>query len=400
MNAARVIARCRELATITDVAGETTRTFLSDAMRRCNDLVAAWMREAELTVSCDAAGNLGGLRGDGSRRVIIASHLDTVPNAGAFDGPLGVTMGIEVAEFFRDTPLPFSLEVIGFSEEEGVRFSAPFIGSRALVGTLDDALLNRTDEAGTTVRHAIETYGLDCNALRSAKVQDALAYFEVHIEQGPVLEAEDRSLGVVSAIAGQSRYVLTFTGKANHAGTTPMHLRQDAMCAAAEWITRVEEVATSTKGLVATVGRIDTVPGAGNVIAGEVRATLDVRSADDLLRRDAVDGLLRVARDCGARREVGVRDELRMDQAAVAMDATLTKLLSEAAGPDASTMVSGAGHDAMVVAPHIPSAMLFVRSPGGLSHHPDETVRERDVAAALEVSARFMKLLAAKESNA
>lgn len=395
-----MIARCRELARISDVSGETTRTYLSPAMHTCNELVADWMREAGLGVRVDAAGNVRGLREGGEPRVIIASHLDTVPNAGAFDGPLGVICGIEIAQALTDTDLPFSLEVIGFSEEEGVRFGAPFIGSRALVGTLDEDLLRRQDASQTTVSDAILGAGLSPFELHEALVQHGLAYLEIHIEQGPVLEAEDRSIGVVSGIAGQSRYTLTFTGKSNHAGTTPMHLRHDAMSAAAEWIISVEKFANDTMGLVATVGSVETKPGAGNVIAGEVRATLDVRSPSDAVRQTACKVLLRAARISAERRGVRVHEELRMDQHAVPMDADLSALLKEAAGPGAPLMVSGAGHDAMVIALHMPAAMLFVRSPGGLSHHPDETVREEDVAAALAAGAKFIELLVMKERDA
>jgi allantoate deiminase len=392
--------RCAALANVTDVAGETTRTFLSPAMGQANDLVADWMRQAGMSVRVDAAGNLRGRRGEAARTLVMASHLDTVPNAGAYDGILGVVMAIEVAEAMRNASLPFSLEVIGFSEEEGVRFGVPFIGSRALVGTCDEMLLTVKDAEGVSVRESITAYGLSCDGLQDAILQDAFAYLEFHIEQGPVLEAERRALGVVEAVVGQSRYALTFTGKANHAGTTPMDLRQDAMSAAAEWIVGVEALAQRTSGLVATVGSVQTTPGAGNVIAGKVKATLDIRSADDAVRREAVTLLLARAQECGLSRGVRVETKLRMDQPAVAMDASLTASLAAAVGDDARRMVSGAGHDAMMVAPHIPSAMLFLRSPGGLSHHPDESVLPDDVQAGLEAGIRFVELLAMKENDA
>ncbi len=395
-----VMERCASLAAITDVKGETTRTFLSPAMTRANALVAEWMQAAGMSVRTDAAGNLRGRRGEAAKTFVMASHLDTVPNAGAYDGILGVVMAIEVAEAMRDAALPYSMEVIGFSEEEGVRFGVPFIGSRAMAGTCDETLLSTEDANGINVREAITAYGLSCDALPEAVLHDAFAYLEFHIEQGPVLEAEERALGVVDAIAGQSRYSLTFTGRANHAGTTPMHLRQDAMSAAAEWIVAVEAFAQKTKGLVATVGSVSTIPGAGNVIAGEVRATLDVRSADDAVRRDAVAALLAKAEACALARSVRVEKNLRMDQAAVAMDASLTATLAKAVGAHARRIVSGAGHDAMIVAPHIPSAMLFLRSPGGLSHHPDESVLMNDVQAGLDAGVRFVKLLAIKENDA
>ena len=272
----KIIARCRELAQVTNVPGETTRTFLSPAMRRANDLVASWMSEAGLQVRVDAAGNLRGLRPSsvpGAKTFVLASHLDTVPNAGAFDGVLGVMIALALVKRLGDAALPFGLEVVAFSEEEGVRFGFPFIGSRALVGTLDDTLLARADANGVSVRDAIIAYGLDPARLPDAVLHNALGYLEFHIEQGPALGNEGLPLGVVESLVGQSRYDVVFTGQANHAGTTPMSLRHDAMCAAAEWIVEVERYANNAPGLVATNGSVSTLPGAGNVIAGERRRT-------------------------------------------------------------------------------------------------------------------------------
>lgn len=403
--AEQVIARCRELATITDVEGETTRTYLSDAMRRANALVAQWMQDAGLTVSMDAAGNLRGIyAADASKKkhVVIASHLDTVPNAGAFDGILGVLMGIAIAQELRTSQLPFSLEIIAFSEEEGVRFGVPFIGSRAFAGTLDDALLARSDKDGITVREAIRKYGLNDATLAEARHGDISAYLEFHIEQGPVLESEGLPLGVVESIAGQSRYHVRFHGHANHAGTTPMTLRHDAMSAAAEWIVEVERYAKATPGLVATVGSVQTLPGAGNVIAGEVYATLDVRSSLDAIRNEATEHLLRLATNCGETRGVRVEASVQMQQNAVPMDHQLLRVLEDAVdstGCLVRRMVSGAGHDAMIVAPHMPTAMLFLRTPGGLSHHPDEAVAVADVQLGLDAGIAFVKALATREAN-
>lgn len=398
--AQRVMDRCLQLAAVSDVEGETTRTYLSPAMRCCNTLVASWMEDAGMTVHIDAVGNLRGVRQGtkASQRLVMGSHLDTVLRAGAYDGILGVVMAIELLSLCD--PLSFPVEVIGFSEEEGVRFGFPFIGSQATVGTLDSVTLARQDAAGISVTQAIQEYGLQIADLAQAKVTDAFGYFEIHIEQGPVLEAADQSLGLVTAIAGQSRYQLHFHGTSNHAGTTPMHLRHDAMAAAAAWITQVEATAQATPDLVATVGRVETLPGAGNVIAGQVHATLDVRSADDAVRHTTVMALLAAAHACGAARGVHVQAEEKMHQDAVAMAPELIALLQQAAGPDVPRMMSGAGHDAMVLAPHIPSAMLFVRSPGGLSHHPDESVRQEDIEQALLAGKRFLNLLSLRRMHA
>jgi allantoate deiminase len=397
-----VIDRCRELARITDVEGQTTRTFLSPAMRRANDLVVSWMQAAGLMTHIDAAGNLRGLRKSSlstGRTLILASHLDTVPDAGPFDGPLGVLLSLAILQ--DAGPLPFNVEVIAFSEEEGVRFSFPFIGSRALTGELTEELLNRKDNQGITVRQAIEASGLNIEQLAAAKIaKDHFAYLEFHIEQGPLLESEDRALGVVQAIAGQSRYEFTFTGHANHAGTTPMSLRCDALTAAAEVVLEAERLARATYGLVATVGSLHTHPGAENVIPGETVLTLDLRHADDGIREASLAHLLSFAKSSTTERGISLTVLPKVDQPAVCMDAALTDLLYQAAASsNPLRMTSGAGHDAMILAPHLPSAMLFLRTPGGLSHHPDETVLADDVQLAIETGERFLHLLAAQEAQ-
>src|SRR5215468_6299768 len=266
-----VINLCRKLAEFTEEPGHTTRTFLSPPMRDVHRELASRMEQLGMSVTIDTAGNLRGFypaRTPGARRVIIGSHLDTVPHAGAFDGILGVVMGIAMVDALTSLRMPFGIEVIGFSEEEGVRFGIPFIGSRALVGRIDDELLNKSDAAGASVQEAIEQFGLNLAEIQQDVLDnDACAYLEFHIEQGPVLENVGRALGVVGAIAGQTRMDFVFTGLTNHAGTTPMNLRFDAMAGAAEWIIAVERTAKNTPGLVATVGSVETRPGATNVIA-------------------------------------------------------------------------------------------------------------------------------------
>jgi allantoate deiminase len=396
----RVVDRCQTLAELTEEPGCIKRTFLSAPMRDVHERVSGWMTAAGMSVSVDAAGNIRGLGRGGGRRFYVGSHLDTVPQAGAFDGVLGVVLAIALVESLGERRLPFDIEVIGFSEEEGVRFGAPFIGSRALAGTIDGALLSRCDANGISVRDAIRQFGLDPNGIIDARaVPDALGYLEFHIEQGPVLESANAPLGVVEAIAGQSRLDAVFTGAANHAGTTPMRLRRDALAGAAEWIAAVEREACATAGLVATVGRLDVSPGAGNVIPGICRASLDVRHAVDSVRQGAVARLLGCADVIAARRGLSISSEQRLDQPAVAMDAALTAMLERAvarSGYDVHRLISGAGHDAMILASQMPVAMLFIRSPGGISHHPDESVAPEDVAAALAVGTAFIDDLEAK----
>ena len=394
--AEKVITRCRYLAGFSEEPGEITRTFLSPAMRDCMHAVQEWMELAGMHVRTDAAGNLRGrYPGSSHASLMIGSHLDTVPNSGAFDGVLGVMMGLALVEALQGEILPFSIEVIGFSEEEGVRFHLPFIGSRAVAGRLDAALLNTTDQDGVSLTQAISSFGLDPAAIPGCRLGDEVAGFlEFHIEQGIVLESDDQSLGVVQAIAGQTRAQIIFTGQARHAGTTPMRLRNDAVAGAAEWISEVERIALATPGLVATVGDLRTHPGAGNVVAGQLRASLDVRHEHDGIRHQAVEHLLAQAAAIAQRRGLTIASSLTMDQPAVAMHADLCALAAEAIcdiGVTPVSMISGAGHDAMILAERVPTTMIFLRSPGGISHHPEESVRQQDVEHALAAGLLFLR---------
>jgi len=402
--AEEVIVRCEKLATFSEDAGGTRRTFLSPPMRDCHREVSSWMNALGMTVSVDAVGNLRGFfagTSPAAPRILIGSHLDTVPNAGAFDGILGVVLAVELVESLRGSKLPFSIEVIGFSEEEGVRFGVPFIGSRALVGRVDEELLGRNDANGISVRKAIQDFGLNPNELSKAALRDdVLGYVEFHIEQGPVLESLGRPLGVVEAIVGQNRLEFTFAGQTNHAGTTPMNLRHDALAAAAEWIVAVESLAQRTTDLVATVGFVEAKPGATNVIAGEARATLDIRHASDRARTEALDELIRQAEAISSRRAVTAKWRTLLAQNAVAMDPFLTDQIEHAvqkAGCEPHRMASGAGHDAMILAEKIPAAMIFLRTPGGISHDPAESVHLEDVAKALECGQHLLTQLAASQ---
>jgi allantoate deiminase len=370
-------------------------------MRECHEEITRWLRVAGAEVTVDAAGNLRGFYAgtqSAAPRLLIGSHLDTVPNAGAYDGVLGVVIAVALLEALEGRRLPFGIEVLGFSEEEGVRFGTPFIGSRALVGRLDNELLNRQDAKGISIRAAIEEFGLDPAEIPRAKLKDdALAYLEFHIEQGPVLESLGLPLGVVEAIAAQTRMEFVFLGSANHAGTTPMHLRHDAIAAAAEWIVAVERTAQSSAGLVATVGQIEARPGATNVIAGEARATLDVRHQADDACACATELLVRQAEEITERRGLRLRRNVLLKQKAVTMDAFLVDHIAEAirrTGCQAHRMVSGAGHDAMILAEKVAAAMIFLRSPGGISHDPAESVEIDDVAKALECGLHLLEQLA------
>jgi allantoate deiminase len=399
--ATRVISRCRHLATFTEVPGETTRTFLSPPMHDVHKLMREWMQAAGMSVMIDSIGNIRGLY-PGSvpdfPRLVIGSHLDTVPNAGAFDGPLGVVMGLALVEHLHahQIKLPFPIEVVGFSEEEGVRFSKPFLGSLAITRGLPLEQFLIEDANGITLEKAIAAFGLDHLKIYDEKLSNVFAYLEFHIEQGPVLDSESASLAVVDTVIGQSRFELTFTGQANHAGTTPMHLRHDTLAAAAEWIVNVETYAQSIPNLVATVGKIHAEPNAGNVIPGTITTSLDVRHTDDTIRTTAHWAVIEAAKGSALKRGVQLTYNCLATQKSVLMNPQLTERLHTAAaraGHPSRIMSSGAGHDAMIVAKYFPSTMLFLRSPGGISHHPDETVLHEDVAAALATGMQFLTLL-------
>jgi len=373
-------------------------------MRDCHREIATWLSPLAVSVTIDAAGNLRGLypaNHPNAPRLLIGSHLDTVPNAGAYDGILGVVLAIALLETLEGRRLPFGIEVIGFSEEEGVRFGVPFIGSRALVGRLDHELLSRRDVHGVSIREAIQNFGLNADQVPAATLKDdVLGYVEFHIEQGPVLGNLGRSLGVVEAIAGQSRVELSFAGSANHAGTTPMHLRRDALAAAAEWIIDVERAALSISDLVATVGFVGAKPGAVNVIAGEALATLDVRHGSDNVRTEALSDLIARAEQIAKRRGLSVKTNALLSQRAVAMDTFLADRIEDAirkAGCEPHRMVSGAGHDAMIVAEKVPAAMIFLRTPGGISHDPAESVLIEDVAKAIDCGVHLLAQLASSQ---
>ena len=401
--ARRVMVECGRIATMTEEPGRITRRFLTPPVRAVHEYLRVRMQELGMQVHVDAAGNLRGLwqsQNASGKRLVMGSHIDTVPDAGAYDGVLGVVVALEWVRIAKELKFPINIEVIAFSEEEGVRFGVPFIGSRAVAGRFDEDILEAKDSDGVTLEAAIRAFGLDPGLIGKAELdKDAVGFVEVHIEQGPVLESESLSVAVVTAIVGQTRLTFEFIGHANHAGTTPMRLRHDALAAAAEWIAKVETLALATDGLVATVGKVVVEPNAGNVVPGAVKVSLDVRHAIDSTRKEAIEKLIESADAIAARRSLTVKRTRQMDQPAVPMDERLTSFLAdaiEAIGLPVKMMSSGAGHDAMVMAARVPTAMLFLRSPGGISHHPAEAVLEGDVEASLGVGRKFLERLAAE----
>jgi allantoate deiminase len=363
-DAATVLARCAALGAVSEEPGLLVRRYGTDAMRRATALVAGWMKAAGLTTEEDAVGNLIGRRGD--PELTLGSHLDTVRDAGRYDGPLGVVSAIAVAER-TDRPL----EIIGFADEEGVRFGTAYLGSATVAGRFDPDWAALRDSEGVALADLLR--GDPRTAARSVR-----AYAEVHIEQGPVLERRGEPVGVVTAINGQSHADVVFTGEAGHAGTVPHDARRDALGAAAEWILAVEGTGT--------VGRLLVEPGGRNVICGRTVMSLDVRHPDDAQRRAAVARLRASAEEIAARRGVALDWTDIGDLPAVAMDARLSELW----GVDVR-LPSGAGHDAAMMAQVAPASMLFVRCRGGISHNPAESVEEADVAVALDALERFVR---------
>ncbi len=400
-----VMEWCDILGNYSEEPDRLTRPFASEAMRQANEAVAKWMRDAGMTVQRDAIGNLIGryeARVAGAKTLLFGSHLDSVRDAGKYDGPLGVMIALAGVERLhqRKARLPFAIEVIGFADEEGLRYHSAYLGSRAITGTFDTEALQLTDANGITMAEAIRAFGgnSDPAALRTRRWHrdDLIGYCEVHIEQGPVLEARNLPIGVVSAIAGQSRITVGFTGEAGHAGTVPMALRHDALCAAADFVSTVESVARNLPGLVATVGQLSVQPGASNVIPGQVTLSLDVRHQDDMVREQACRQLEERAREIGQARGVSYNWQVLQEHHAVPCAPHLTQLLAQAIeklGYSLLSLPSGAGHDAAVVAELTDIAMLFVRCRGGISHNPAESVTQEDVAIAIQVVERFLQLL-------
>ena len=405
-NPAPLLRMLDELGRITDEPGRLTRTFLSPAMRRANAKVAEWMCEAGLAVREDAVGNLiGRLEASGGRpgakTLLLGSHLDTVREVGRFDGALGVLLPIVALGELRrrSVALPFAVEVLGFSEEEGVRFASAYLGSKGYAGRLGAADLKPRDAAGLSIGEVLAQHnGGHFSPPKAAHHRrELLGYVEVHIEQGPVLEAERLAVGVVSAIAGQTRGRVTFTGQAGHAGTTPMRLRRDALAGAAEFIRLVESTARRRAPLVATVGTLSVAPGAPNVIPGEATLSLDVRHARDAARKGALAHLLAGAQAIARRRGLKISWQCTQENGAVACDAALSRALGQsvlAVQRRNLELVSGAGHDAVVMAGLTRVAMLFVRCRAGLSHHPEECAAPKDLAMALRVLVEFLPKLA------
>jgi allantoate deiminase len=397
-----IVSRIHQLAAISEVPDNLTRIFLSPELRAAADLIITWMREAGMSARLDAIGNVcGRYEGDRPRLpcLMLGSHYDTVRDAGKWDGPLGVITAIScVADLNkRGRRLPFAIEVVAFADEEGVRFASTLLGSRAVAGTFNERVLESKDEAGISMREALVQFGLDPDHIgAAARVRgELLAYVELHIEQGPVLEAQNLPVGLVTAIAGATRLAAKLTGMAGHAGTVPMALRRDALAGAAECIATIEQLCREDDGgLVGTVGYIHASPGATNVIPGQAHFTIDMRAPTDLRRNRSVTEMVRRIEAIAKRRSLDLQLDVTHENRTVPCAPWLKTQIAEAVrgeGYPVFELASGAGHDGMAMVDIADVAMIFVRCRGGISHHPDEHVEPPDADAGARVLLRLIE---------
>lgn len=402
----RVMTLVHDLARHSDEPGRLTRHYLSKAHRATAEATLALMREAGMSARIDALGNVIGRYEalEPSRpALLIGSHLDSVTDAGRYDGPLGVVCGIVAVEEFsrRDIRFPFAVEVVAFGDEENVRFPTTLSTSNALAGRYDPAWLDARDAEGVRLREALVAFGGDPDGIAALarRREEVLGYLEVHIEQGPLLEARDLPVGVVSAINGVTRARARVTGEAGHAGTVPMVMRRDALAAVAEMIALVEREGRRRPATVATIGVAKVEPGAVNVIPARVDFTLDVRASDDAVRRALVGDITAGCEGIAAKRGVLFAIETTMNSPATAMDPGLMELLEQAGerlGIPPLRLASGAGHDAVAMATLTPAAMLFVRCERGISHNPAEAIAEADADVAVRVLIKAVERLASR----
>jgi allantoate deiminase len=397
-----IVGRINQLAAISETPQHLARIFLTREHRTAAELILTWMRSAGMAAHLDAIGNVCG-RYEGDRPnlpcLMLGSHYDTVRDAGKWDGPLGLITAISCVGDLarRGRRLPFAIEVTGFADEEGVRFASTLLGSRAVAGTFDESALGVRDEVGISMREAMIEFGLDPDHIGAAARarRELYAYIELHIEQGPVLEAESLPVGVVTAIAGATRLAAKLTGMAGHAGTVPMRLRQDALAGAAECIGAIEAFCrTDEGGLVGTVGYIHAMPGATNVIAGQVSFTIDIRAPTDAHRKRAVSDIVREVEAIAKRRQLSLQLDVTHENRTVPCAPWLKQQVAEAIageGLGVFELPSGAGHDGMAMIDIADIAMLFVRCRGGISHHPDEHVELADADAGARVLLRLIE---------
>ena len=399
--AKKVVDLINELAEISEEKNCITRTFGTKAFVETSKKISSWMKEIGLDTRID---NISNVRGKLScsipdaKTLVIGSHFDSVVNAGKFDGPLGIVLGLDLIQHLINSKkqLPFNMELIAFSDEEGARFHTAYLGSKVVSGSFDNSLLEKEDAASVTLREAIHSIGGDSKKL----IEDSIAgknwagYFEIHIEQGPVLYDKNIPVGIVSGIAGQKRIEIIFNGIGGHAGTVPMEMRSDALCAAAEFILAVENFAfTNKENMVATIGKLEIFNAASNVIPGKVFCSLDLRSPQASILSPACEALNKSCKEICMRRGLLFEWNLVLESNPVACDEQMSSILQKTitdSGYEVVWLVSGAGHDAVPISEIAPVAMMFVRCFQGISHNPSENVELKDIAAAIHVSDNFI----------
>lgn len=396
---AEIMARADALAAISEQADGLTRRYLSPEHARANALVAKWMQDAGMTARIDAVGNVVGRYeglGADAPALFLGSHLDTVADAGRYDGMLGVITAIScIGALHRSGErFDFAIEVLGFGDEEGLRYQSTLLGSRAVAGNFDPALLARCDQNGVSMADAMRAFGLDPDAVGDAarKPAEVLGYVELHIEQGPVLEKRGRPVGAVTAIAGATRLAVTVTGEAGHAGTVPMDSRRDALTAAAEVVLAVEALCSGKPGVVGTVGVLDVLPGASNVIPGKATLSIDIRAGENAQRLQAVDDVRKAVAGIAGKRGVAIDVQQTHESQSSPCALWLIRQIVAAIGEDdAVCLPSGAGHDAAAMAALSDVGMIFVRCTGGISHNPAESISEADAQAGADTLIRFIQ---------
>jgi len=405
-----IMTRLEQLGSISHDHGALSRHFLTPEHKVAGELIKGWMEEAGMKAGFDAIGNVVG-RYEGVRpglpAVLTGSHFDTVRNAGKYDGMLGVVTPIACVRALHEVGgrLPFAIEVIAFADEEGVRFNSTLLGSRAVAGTFDPTLLDKTDAEGITMAEALRRFGLDPARVREAahKPENVLGYVEIHIEQGPVLLNEGLPVGVVTSIAGANRFVVRVEGLAGHAGTVPMDHRQDAATAAAEMLLFIEKRCQGAESLVGTVGVLSVPNGATNVIPGVAEFTIDMRAGDDAVRKAAVTDVLWEIEAIATRRKVEVVVTPQHEAHASPCAPWIMEHIAEqirAVGIEPRYLASGAGHDGMAISDMTDIGMLFVRcGNGGVSHNPAETMTVEDADLGARIFLNVLRNFKAKAAS-
>lgn len=381
-----------------------TRRCATPEHRALLDELASWMKSLGMSVRMDNGANLIGRYASSqadARTLLLGSHQDTVPNGGKYDGIMGVILPLALVSYLHENAIemPFHIDVVAFSDEEGTRFSSTLLGSKVLAGTFEPEMLEARDGQGVSLGQALTDFGCDTQRIDADRYlpNDVIAFIETHIEQGPQLEQDGLAVGVVSAITGIERHEITVKGMAGHAGTVPMHMRQDALVGAAEVITLVDRLCKGTDELVGVVGKIENAPNGVNVIPQTTSLSIELRSPNDALRRQARTQLFSQIEASLKALNLGYDHRHTYEQPAVQCAQRLIDTMHSAlqdAGIEPRVLFSGAGHDGLAMADLCDIGMLFLRCHGGLSHHPNEAINAEDLSAAIEVLTHTCQRLA------